>query len=154
QQGITEGKDRSGFGAGLLVGGVFLVIVIIVIVFIVIGVIAFLVLRGRSKSAAGAAPSAPRAAPAKAAPYAPAPTPALARASDKTIDLSQTVAINRSDTAPINFGAIKFTAGALTGQRFDVKPEGVYIGRDAASAQIVVNDPRISKRHVWVGVRD
>jgi hypothetical protein len=71
-----------------------------------------------------------------------------------TIDLSQTVAIlPQSDTAPINYGAITFISGALSGQKFDVTPEGACIGRDSSSSQIVIADPRISKRHVWVGVR-
>lgn len=71
-----------------------------------------------------------------------------------TIDLSQTVAIlPQSDTAPINYGSITFISGALNGQKFDVTTEGACIGRDSSSAQIVIADPRISKRHVWVGVR-
>lgn len=71
-----------------------------------------------------------------------------------TIDLSQTVAIlPQSDTAPINYGTITFISGALSGQKFDVTPEGACIGRDSSSSEIVIADPRISKRHVWVGVR-
>ena len=58
------------------------------------------------------------------------------------------------DTAPISYGSIKFISGTLAGQKFDVKPEGACIGRDAALAQIVISDPRISKRHLWIGVRD
>ncbi len=59
----------------------------------------------------------------------------------------------QSDTAPINYGTITFISGALSGQKFDVTPEGACIGRDSSSSQIVIADPRISKRHVWVGVR-
>jgi predicted component of type VI protein secretion system len=71
-----------------------------------------------------------------------------------TVDLSQTVAIlPQSDTAPIKYGTIKFISGALAGQSFEVTPEGSCIGRDGSSSQIVIADPRISKRHVWVGVR-
>jgi len=86
----------------------------------------------------------------------PAATPQVPPGVDRsaTIDLSQTVAIlPQSDTAPINYGSITFISGALSGQKFDVTPEGACIGRDSSSSQIVIADPRISKRHVWVGVR-
>jgi len=85
----------------------------------------------------------------------PAATPQVPPGVDRsaTIDLSQTVAIlPQSDTAPINYGSITFISGALSGQKFDVTPEGACIGRDSSSSQIVIADPRISKRHVWVGV--
>jgi predicted component of type VI protein secretion system len=72
-----------------------------------------------------------------------------------TIDLSRTVAIvPGGDTAPINYGSIKFVSGTLAGQQFQVKPDGEYVGRDSSSAQIVISDPRISKRHLWIGVRE
>ncbi len=69
-------------------------------------------------------------------------------------DPSRTVAITRENTVTISYGFIKFVSGALSGQQFDVNPEGSYIGRESSLAQIVVPDPRISKRHLWIGVRD
>jgi hypothetical protein len=69
-------------------------------------------------------------------------------------DPSRTVAIIRENTVPISYGAIKFVSGVLTGQQFQVDPEGSYIGRESTLSQIVVADPRISKRHLWIGVRD
>lgn len=69
-------------------------------------------------------------------------------------DPSRTVAITREKTVTISYGIIKFTSGVLAGQEFEVKPEGAYIGREPSLAQIVVADPRISKRHLWIGVRD
>jgi hypothetical protein len=72
-----------------------------------------------------------------------------------TVDLSRTVAIIPDrDTAPINYGAIKFVSGSLAGQQFPIEPEGTYVGRDASLTQIVIADPRISKRHLWIGVRE
>jgi predicted component of type VI protein secretion system len=62
--------------------------------------------------------------------------------------------VPESNTAPINYGSIKFVSGLLTGQKFDITPDGAAIGRDAALSQIVITDPRISKRHVWIGVKD
>lgn len=70
-------------------------------------------------------------------------------------DPTRTVAIVREEEAvTIDYGSIKFTSGVLAGERFPVDPEGVYIGRESTMAQIVVSDPRISKRHLWIGVRD
>lgn len=69
-------------------------------------------------------------------------------------DPSKTVAITREKTVTISYGTINFTSGVLAGQQFEVKPEGAYIGREASLSQIVVSDPRISKRHLWIGVRD
>jgi len=70
-------------------------------------------------------------------------------------DPTRTVAIVREEEAvTIDFGSIKFISGALAGERFPVDPEGVYIGRESSLSQIVVSDPRISKRHLWIGVRD
>ena len=70
-------------------------------------------------------------------------------------DPTRTVAIVREEEAvTIDYGSIKFTSGVLAGERFPVDPEGVYIGRESSLSQIVVADPRISKRHLWIGVRD
>lgn len=69
-------------------------------------------------------------------------------------DPSRTVAITREKTVTISYGTIKFISGVLAGQQFDVKPEGAYIGRESSLSQIIVSDPRISKRHLWIGVRD
>ena len=35
----------------------------------------------------------------------------------------------------------------------DIKADGDFIGRDGGSSQIVIGDPRISKRHCWIGVK-
>jgi serine protease Do len=60
----------------------------------------------------------------------------------------------KSRTARIGFGAIVWTKGLLAGQRFDVRPEGLYIGRDHQISQVVVEDAQVSGRHLWVGVRE
>ena len=174
QQAVSEGKDRSGLGAGWLVGGV-LVILFLIIAVIVIAVVVFLLLRRRGKSqplkaGAGMSAHSPAGPPPMGRsdasrptppppPYSPSPLagapPPPARNTDRTVDLSQTVAISRApDTAPISYGSITFVSGMLTGQKFDVKADGACIGRDSSSAEIVVADPRISKRHLWIGVKD
>jgi hypothetical protein len=82
-----------------------------------------------------------------------APTPAPDSGSLE-FDPSRTVAITRENTVAISYGSIKFVSGALSGEEFEVSPEGSYIGRESTLAQIVVPDPRISKRHMWIGVKD
>jgi hypothetical protein len=178
QQAITEGKDKSGFGAacGLGIAGIVLVVLFIIVVVIVLAVVIFLLLRRRGKSAQPATAGSPKPVPSPApsrpesprpapAPYSPspppsrpapyAPPPVSPADSGKTVDLSATIAIQRDhDTAPMSYGTIQFVSGVLNGQKFDVKPEGCAIGRDGSLAQIVIADPRISKRHLWIGVRE
>src|SRR5918993_1461680 len=75
----------------------------------------------------------------------------------ETIDFdpTKTVAIIREPTvAAVSYGSIKFVSGVLAGQEFEVNADGSFIGRDESLSQIIVADPRISKRHLWIGVRD
>jgi len=84
------------------------------------------------------------------------PPPAVGTPGGATepFDPSRTVAIIRENTVAISYGTIKFVSGVLAGQQFEVEPEGAFIGRDNNLSQIVVSDPRISKRHLWIGVQD
>jgi pSer/pThr/pTyr-binding forkhead associated (FHA) protein len=71
-----------------------------------------------------------------------------------TVDLSRTIALTEDGNSfKPNYGAIKFVSGPLSGQRFDINADGDFIGRDGGSSQIVIGDPRISKRHLWIGVK-
>lgn len=173
QQAITEGKDvKSGLGGTGWVIIVVLVVVFLIVAVVLIGGVGFLFLRKGKKSPkpgiSSATPSAgsssankpepPKPSPAS---YSPSPAPQPYRPAspnpnlDRTVDLSQTVAIVRpSDTAPISYGWIKFVSGMLSGQKFEVKADGSCVGRDSTLSQIVVADPRISKRHVSIGVKD
>ena len=83
-----------------------------------------------------------------------APPTALPDSASMDFDPSRTVAITRENTVTISYGYIKFVSGVLAGEQFVVEPEGTYIGRESSLAQIVVSDPRISKRHLWIGVKD
>jgi len=176
QQAKSEGRDKSGFPFWLV--AIIVIVVLLIGAIIIIGLIIFLVSRRKKKAkpSAGPAPGGKdQRAPAHGgysptpANYSPTPnrpptpapaargnhpSPAVAAADQgMTVDLSRTVAIG-SDTSPINYGSIRFISGTLAGQQFQVKPEGEYLGRDSSSAQIVISDPRISKRHVWIGVRE
>lgn len=52
------------------------------------------------------------------------------------------------------YGMLRCTDGPLEGQHFIVEANGIYIGRDASMSQIVVNDSRVSKRHLRILPRD
>lgn len=54
----------------------------------------------------------------------------------------------------LGLGALHGVSGLLAGQTFPVLLEGFYIGRDRTLSQVVVEDPSVSKKHVWVGVRE
>ena len=104
-------------------------------------------------------PPAPSPSPVHASPPPPPPAPmpmphVIAGDQGMTVDLSRTVAITADgDAFKQNYGSIRFVSGPLSGQQFQVKHEGDFIGRDGGSSQIVIGDPRISKRHVWIGVK-
>lgn len=99
--------------------------------------------------AARPAPAAPPAAP----PPAPAPAPAAADATriENFGDRKAPGAAPGGSTEFVEwYGMLLCTGGPLEGQRFVVEQEGIYIGRDASMAQVVINDSRISKRHVRI----
>jgi serine protease Do len=178
QQAKAEGKERSSFPlwlVGVILGVLFILLLLIIIIAIVV-----LMMRRRKRKAAGSdggaredkkypAPSpspayspSPAAASSNPAPHRPSPPPPapapmpMPMGGDQgmTIDLSRTVAITADgDAFSRNYGAIQFVSGPLSGQKFQVRVDGDYIGRDGGSSQIVIADPRISKRHVWIGVR-
>lgn len=118
----------------LLVGGILLLLFGLLLC--VAAVVVFLIARGRAASAAPApaAPPLPVAPP----PVAPPPQP---------VDAEATLVAAR-------FGALEAVSGPLAGKTFALSPAGFIIGRDHTQADIVVEDPSVSKRHVWVGVRD
>ncbi len=178
QQAKAEGKERSSFPlwiVGVILGVLFILLLVIIIIAVIV-----IMMRRKKKpqsSAPGAAgasrgypapgPAAPSPAPAaahsanpaplKPTPPPPPPPPAPMPMGDQgmTVDLSRTVAITADiDGFGKNYGSIQFVSGPLSGQKFQVKPDGDYIGRDGGSSQIVIGDPRISKRHLWIGVKN
>lgn len=180
QQAKAEGREKSSVSIWL-VGGILGVLFFLGVILIIVAIIV-IVLRRRKKKQAGPASSpasggkghpAPSPAPAAYSPPPPSPSPAHAAPPPKpspaahspaphvaagdqgmTVDLSRTVAITADiDGFNKNYGSIKFVSGPLSGQQFQVKPDGDFIGRDGGSAQIVIGDPRISKRHLWIGVK-
>jgi hypothetical protein len=51
------------------------------------------------------------------------------------------------------WGSLIGTSGPASGRTIPIDEKGFFIGRDAGSAQVVIMNPRISKRHVWIGVK-
>ena len=51
-------------------------------------------------------------------------------------------------------GTLEWLSGPLAGQSRAIAPEGFYIGRDESQAAVVLSDARISKLHLWIGIRD
>lgn len=52
------------------------------------------------------------------------------------------------------WGALHGTAGIMAGRVFPIDADGFYIGRDPNASQVVIDSPSVSKRHLWVGVRE
>lgn len=177
QQAKAEGKEKSAFPVWIII---VVVAVVLLLLFLLIMIIAGVVIakkrkKGKKEGPGPATGSAadggrphhlptPPPAPAPAAraqspappPPPPAPAPHIMGADQgMTVDLSRTVALTADDNAfPPSYGSIHFVSGPLNGQRFEIKAAGDFIGRDGGSSQIVIGDPRISKRHVWIGVKN
>lgn len=170
QQAKAEGKEKSSFPVWIVI--VVVVVLLLILLLIIIVVVGIIIAKKRKKAPPAAAPDArahrpptpapapPPPAPAPSSPAAhspsPPPMPRVAPGDQgMTVDLSRTVALTADDNAfAKSYGSIKFVSGPLSGQEFKVSAEGDFIGRDGGSSQIVIADPRISKRHVWIGVRN
>jgi V8-like Glu-specific endopeptidase len=166
QQAKAEGKEKSSFPVwivAVIVGVLFIIGLLLIII-----IIAVVIMRRRKgkKPASEGGKSHPTPAPTPAAhspspshgyakPAAPPSPPPAVVAGDQgmTVDLSRTIAITSDGDFKPNYGSIRFVSGPLSGQQFDIKADGDFIGRDGGSSQIVIGDPRISKRHVWIGVK-
>ena len=180
QQLKSEGKERSDMS--LWIVGIILALLFIFLVLIIV-IVAAVVIAKKRKKAKQAGPGlndggrpqspvltpgpAPAPSPSKFAPAGaggarnpspsppPPPMPSMPMGDQgMTVDLSRTVAITDADRFLLDHGSIAFVSGPLSGQEFQIKPEGEFIGRDGGSSQIVIPDPRISKKHVWIGVRN
>jgi len=176
QQMKAEGKEKSSFPVWIIVVIVVVILLFLLLLIMIIGGVLFAKRRKKGKKEGPpTAPAADGGRPRHPPTPAPAPAPAAARAHSPsppapspvsspaphimagdgmTVDLSRTMALTADDNVFPNYGSIQFVSGPLSGQRFEIKADGDYIGRDGGSSQIVVADPRISKRHVWIGVKN
>ncbi|HEV7921632.1 MAG TPA: FHA domain-containing protein [Thermoanaerobaculia bacterium] len=156
-------KADVGGGSGMLESVLFWAIVILLVVVLVpVG----LALYQRIKPAPPERAAAPRPpvpppppAAAKIPPLAPPPAPpapAPVSAAPPTVagtvmvDLPQAASAPSSTEAVQWYGMLACTGGPLEGQRFVVEETGFYIGRDSTLSKVVINDTRVSKRHVRI----
>jgi pSer/pThr/pTyr-binding forkhead associated (FHA) protein len=170
--GTSEGKPRMIDSIVLIT-----ITVLVLVVLVPVGIALFQKLN-RKPDDRPAAPAAPRPAPPPLAktppvpapptrapqapsPVAPPPPPAAPPAASFSAPADATRIGNLSEgqasaskggsTEFVEwYGMLLCTSGTSEGQRVVIEGEGVYIGRDATMAQIVVNDSRVSKRHVRV----
>jgi hypothetical protein len=164
QSKIAAGEERWDMTWPLVIGGALGLVVLLVVI---AGVVGIVVVKGRKSRAAAAAQAAPMPVPgsAPALPphpplpslpppsppsYGPAATQAIGgvQTGDKTVAISSQIG-----AVATSYGTLTCTSGALAGQSFVVRSDGIYIGRDGTLSQIVIPDGRVSKRHVWVGPR-
>lgn len=108
------------------------------------------------KPAVAAEPVAVRAVPAAPARVSigPAPVPAVpasmsASAVPAASSAEPTEAL-AGETIALSVLTLVGVQGAVQGQSFPVPPTGVVIGRDAASAQVVILDPHVSRRQAQI----
>ena len=140
----------------ILIGGGILLLLLGLLLLVIALVMYF---AGRNKQPVAAAPyrpnpipPAPVVPPSIPQPHAaPPPPPPLPTPSPIILpgDTDATVVAER-----VGFGAMHATSGPLAGQSFPLKTDGFYIGRDRTVSQVVIETPSVSKRHVWVGIRD
>ena len=90
--------------------------------------------------------------PAGGGPSRPTSSPAVSRPMVASMASDEEDATVRSGFTA-SLGAITCVSGPLSGQRFEIPQEGIYIGRDASLSKVVIDDARVSKRHVWIGPR-
>jgi hypothetical protein len=114
----------------LIAGGILLILLAVLLA--IAAIVVFLLARKRAATAAGASDAThPAAKPAESVAAIAVPIP-----------------------QPQSHGAMKCVAGALAGRTFPIDAGGFYIGRDRTLAQVIVDSPSVSKRHVWIGPRD
>ncbi|HEY6141755.1 MAG TPA: trypsin-like peptidase domain-containing protein [Thermoanaerobaculia bacterium] len=136
QQEVIAGHDRSSSMMRMvLIGGAVGFFGLLAVTILV------LVLMSRGKTPAVATPVHSPQPP----PYAPPPRMPVGANAAPPPDMTVSVPI---------FGTIQFTTGPLAGRTFEIRPDGVFIGRDASMAEIIINDSRISKRHLWIGPKN
>lgn len=131
-------QGGGGSGAGVAVA------VILVLVGLVGGVIVFM---RRKKTAPPPRPHGMHPPQQHGAPQMPAPMMVPGRGPQA----SGNQPIAATAFGSMTVGVLTCTRGRLQGQRFSLTTQGLLIGRQPGIAQIVIDDPRSSGKHVWIG---
>jgi serine protease Do len=93
----------------------------------------------------------PPGAPGYPQPYAPQQPPGQVAKTMAIGGQQQHAPVAATAFGSLTLGSLTCTRGLLMGQRFTFGPQGLLIGRQPGVAQIVINDPRSSGKHVWIG---
>ena len=126
----------------LIVGGVVFLLLALVLLAGAGALFVFARKRRAQTSPVGATPQPPAA---YAAPMTTTPAPT------NPVDPHATVVVNvRNQT----LGALHGVSANVAGRVIPVDQYGVYIGRDQTLSQVIVESPDVSKRHVWIGIKD
>ncbi len=138
----------------LIAGGVLFLLLSFAL--IIAAIIVFFMARKRGAAQPAAAPQRPPApTPAAQPPAAQTPTP---QPSFATMPVAQPSAPEGDGTVVVDtrrrFGVLNAISGPLAGRLFPIPAEGFFIGRDDTLSQVVIELPSVSKRHVWIGLRD
>jgi pSer/pThr/pTyr-binding forkhead associated (FHA) protein len=172
--GTTAGAILDPLGGGDMLQTILFAAIVILLFVVLVPLGAALYQRMKpSKMApaprAAAPPPPPPApsmgAPATQAPSAPAQPPMRASAPAEAaptqmIDLGELkkppvpVAADGKTEMLQWYGMLRCTSGPLEGQNFIIEEGGFYIGRDSTMSKVVINDGRISKRHVRIHPRN
>lgn len=86
-------------------------------------------------------------------PAAPPPVPEPAVGHTVAMDPSEFMPATLAQPRPGYYGKFVGVRGVLEGREVPIDETGFVIGRDHTLAQLVISDPRVSKKHCWVGVR-
>ncbi len=175
---LSGGAVRADMEGGLgMLGSILLVFIglLLLVVFVPVGLALYQRLRPVRAESPAASRAAPRPAAVNVPPLtpdslrttaatptpAPAPAPAPPLATPPAIDATQMVrkeALQPEAAAPTEMlqwnGMLRCTAGPAEGKTFIIDDQGFYIGRDPALSTVVINDTRVSKRHVRIVPRN
>lgn len=80
------------------------------------------------------------------------PAPAVAGAQGMGAVSSGGAAATLAVPAPRSAPTLRVTGGSLSGNRFTVGRDGLRIGRDASSCQVVLNEASVSREHAMIRV--
>lgn len=105
----------------------------------------------RLLSELGADPESLRAAPRAIEPE-PSAEPEIEPVKEETTEIPR-VETPVEGTVMIEWrGSLVAVSGVLAGKRFPVTEEGFHVGRDEDLSEVVIDDSRVSRRHVWIGL--
>ncbi|HET7712513.1 MAG TPA: FHA domain-containing protein [Thermoanaerobaculia bacterium] len=157
-----QGADQSLFGRGQeMFGSILLAVIVLLVLVVLVPVTIALIVKIRRRdekrvavqgTPAGAVTPTMKIPPLQ--PEQPRPVVPPPPGATEQVKLDK-VATSPGGTEMIQWnGLLVCISGPLEGQKFMIEDDGLYIGRDPALSSVVINDSRVSKRHVRIFPRD